>query len=246
MRIFLLAGLACSLFSCNSAGKKSDPNQAMDDTARMHDPNHVVIISTTKLAVTDIPASIKIKGQVQDAWKWNDNMGENIFIISAVAPYDDRDEKYGEDGQTAEIYAYHYYAKKEAGYAEVWMLKEEEKECGFDITCGFIPGSTSVTDLDKDGIAELKVQYIKACRSDVSPAVMKLALFESGTKYTLTGNTWIPYSPEFPFNVTGENVNLEKLPKLKDETEEMLRSFGRYENEKNFASAPGAFLPSNM
>lgn len=58
----------------------------MDDTARMNDPNYVVNISTTKLAVADIPASIKIKGQVQEAWKWNDNLGENIFITSYVLP----------------------------------------------------------------------------------------------------------------------------------------------------------------
>jgi len=122
-------------------------------------------------------------------------------------------------------------------------MNEVVKTCPFDITCNFVPGAITVTDLDKDGIAETKVQYIIACRSDVSPAIMKLALYENGTKYTLTGNTWVPYSPEFKFDVTEANVNMEKQPKLKDETEEMLRGFGRYESEKDFASAPASFLP---
>lgn len=213
----------------------------MDDTARMNDPNHIVNISTVNMAVGDIPSSIKIKGQVQEALKWNDNLGENIFITSYMAPYDDKDEQYGEDGQTAELHAYHY-AKKEGNYREVWTLNEVEKACPFDITCEFIPGSTTVTDMDKDGIAETKVQYAMACRSDVSPAAMKLLMNENGTKYMLKGNRWLAYSPEIKFNVTDSNVNLAILPKLKDETEEMLRSFGRYENEKDFAGAPSPFL----
>ena len=227
------------LLSCNSSSsKKQTTNQAMDDTARMKDPNYVVIISPVKLPVTDIPASISIKGKVQEAWKWTDSLGENILITSYVAPYGDKD---GEDGQTAELYAFHY-AKKTTEYTQVWMMKEEEKACPFDITCGFIPGSATVTDLDKDGIAETKLQYSVACRSDVSPATMKLIMYENGVKYLLQGNMWLPYSPEFKFEVTDTNVNLEKLPKGKDETEEMIRTFGRYENEKQFAAAPPEFL----
>lgn len=242
MRVFLITLFAASLFSCNSSSKK-DPNKAMDDTARMDNPPTnaaTVSIAPIKITVSDIPATIKVKGSVQEAWKWNDNLGENILITSFVAPHDEK-SKDGEEGQSAEIHAFHY-AKKDGDYTQVWMMNDAVKLCPVDITCDFIPGSVTVTDLDKDGIAEIKVQYSVACRGDVSPATMKLIMYENGIKYALRGNMWIPYSPDLKYSVTEKDVNMESSPKLKEESDEMLRSFGRYESEKEFANAPPEFL----
>ena len=124
----------------------------------------------------------------------------------------------------------------------MWQLDDAEKSCPFDITCGFIPGSATVTDLDKDGMADVKVQYSLACRSDVSPATMKLNIHEGNEEYLLKGFMWLPYSPDFLYTVTEKDVNLESSPKLKEESDEMLRTFGRYESEKGFDKAPPEFL----
>ena len=67
-------------------------------------------------------------------------------------------------------------------------------------------------------------------------------IYENGEKYSLSGLMWLPYSPDFKYDVTEKDVNLENVPKLKDETEEMLRSFGRYQSEKDFTKAPSEFL----
>ena len=241
MRIFLIILFAASLLSCNSSAKK-DPNQAMYDTARRDNPPNSttpVAITPVKITAADIPASIKVKGVIQEVWKWNDNLGENIFITSSVAPHDET-SKDGEEGQSAEIHASHY-VKKDREYTQVWMMNDAEKLCPVDITCDFIPGSATVTDLDKDGIAEIKVQYSVACRGDVSPATMKLIMYENGVKHALRGSMWIPYSPDLKFTVTENDVNLETAPKIKVE-DELLRTFGRYENEKEFTSAPPEFL----
>jgi hypothetical protein len=201
-----------------------------------------VSIAPLKITAAEIPTAIKIKGKIQEAWKWTDNLGENILITARVDPYDDKGKnEYGEEGQTAELHAVHY-AKKGTDYTPVWKMDDMEKSCPFDITCDFIPGSATITDIDKDGIAETKIQYSLACRSDVSPATMKLLLFENGVRYDLKGNRWLPYSPEFKFTVTEKDVNLESSPKLKDQSDEMLRTFGRYETEKGFAAAPPEFL----
>lgn len=215
----------------------------MDDTARMDKPPVTTItINPVKIGASEIPVSIKTKGKTDEAWKWNDNLGENILVISHVEPYDDKNKnEYGEEGQTSELYAYHF-VKSSAGYSQLWMLKDGVQGCPFDITNNFIPGSTTITDLDKNGIAEIKLQYLTACRSDVSPAEVKLLLYENGVRHSLTGLSWLPYSPELKFNVTVNDLNLEKLPKLNDENEEYIRTFGRYQNEKDFASVPPAFL----
>ena len=242
MRILLTILLATSLLGCNSSSKKS-PNKAMDDTARMDNPptnTAPVTITPVKITATDIPASITVKGTVQEVWKWSDNLGENLLITSSVAPHNEV-SKDGEEGQSAEIHAFHY-AKKDGDYTQVWMMNDAEKLCPVDITCDFIPGSATITDLDKDGIAEIKVQYSVACRGDVSPATIKLIMYENGVKYALRGNMWIAYSPDFKYTVTEKDVNLESSSRLKDEGDEMLRTFGRYENEKEFATAPPEFL----
>lgn len=242
MRVPIIVLFAALLFSCNSSSK-NDPNKAMDDTARMDNPPIATVpvsITPVKITAADIPATIKVKGTVQEVWKWSDNLGENILITSAIAPHDEQ-SKDGEEGQSAEIHAFHY-TKKDGDYTQVWMMHDAEKLCPVDITCDFIPGSSTITDLDKDGIAEIKVQYSVACRGDVSPATMKLIMYENGVKFALRGNMWIPYSPDSKYTVTEKDVNLESSSKLKDESDEMLRTFGRYENEKEFAAAPPEFL----
>ena len=244
MRVLLCIFFSVYLFSCNSSSKKDTGNNNADSASNdktMGSDIVTVSITPVKIAIADIPPSITIKGKALEAWKWSDKLGENILITSADAPHDEKD-KDGEIAQSAEIHAYHY-AKKDGDYEQVWFINDNVTSCPVDITCEFIPGSATVTDLDKNGIAEIKVQYTLACRGDVSPATMKLVLYENGVKYALMGSRWLSYSPDVKYTVTEKDVNLESSPKLKDEMEEMLRTFGRYESEKEFITAPPEFLP---
>lgn len=241
MRPILIISSLLILLGCNDSAKK-DPNEAMDDTARMDNPSRQgQKIEPVKGAISDVPASIKVKGTVQEIWKWNDNLGENLLILTMVPPYDDKEKnQYGEEGQTAELHAFHY-AKKGGEYQQVWMMNDQEKACPFDITCEFIKDAVTITDLDADGLAETKLQYRITCRSDVSPSTMKLIMHEGESKYALRGLAWYGMG-EAPFEVTENNANLEKLPGYKGPDEDLLKMFGRYESEKEFAGAPPEFI----
>lgn len=244
MRLLLLAFPVLFLVSCNTSSSKKDPNKVMDDTARMDHPPAItptVAVTPVKISAADIPSIIKFRGKPEEAWKWTDKLGENILVTTRVAPFEDRDLEFNEEAQTAEIHAYHF-VKMTNDYVQVWTMNDQEKSCAYDITCGFIPGALTITDLDKDGIAEIKLQYAMACRSDVSPATMKLILYENEDKYALRGTMWLAYSPELKYTVTEKDVNLESRPKLKDEMDELLRTFGRYESEKEFTNASPEFL----
>jgi len=242
MRSILFAATCIFLFSCNGSDKK-DPNQAMDDTARMRNPPvQAPLFNRVLLMENEITSVIKVKGKVIEASKWMDSKGENFVILSSVGPFDDKGKnKDEEDGQTTELYIAHY-TRDGNNYPKKWDRKATVQACPFDITAKFIPGSLTITDLDNDSIAEVKIQYLTACRSAVSPAAMNLVMEENGSAYELTGSSWIAYSPEFKFDVNEKNVNMESQPPLKDETQEMLRGFGRYENEKGFAGTPPGFL----
>ncbi len=244
MRLLLIAGLLLLLAGCNNSGKKKDPNKQMDDTARMDQPpvSETIPVNPVKITAADIPATIKTKGKFQEGWKWTDKLGENIFFTTLYeTPV--RTDKWGDESQSAELFAFLYLKSGSGDFVKRWQLTDGVPDCSFDLTCAFLPGSMTVTDLDQDGIAETKVQYQMACRSDVSPAYMKLVLHEDTVKYVLRGNQWLAWDPAMKFEVTAENVNLEKMPPGKDDLEQLLKSSGRYENEKDFTGAPPAFLP---
>lgn len=239
MRLFP-ASLSLLIFAaCNSSADKTIA-ESTDST--ITETKTEEIFSASAIKSVDMPETIVFQGIIRDAFRWTDSLGDNIFFVTEVAPYPDNDKGEAmEEGRTADLYAFHYIKKGE-DYALAWKMHEQELSCPFDITAQFIPGSVTVTDLDKDGIAETKFQYALACRSDVSPAEMKLVMHENREVYTLSGNRWVEFSPEFKFDVNASNVNLEKLPMLDDGEDDLLRSYGRYRSEKDFATAPAAFL----
>ncbi|MBK6937949.1 MAG: hypothetical protein IPH18_14505 [Chitinophagaceae bacterium] len=236
---FLFVVMACNNNSKNnhSAAADSVNNNKAADAVTMQK------VEPVKLAVADIPASITIKGKAEEVWKWEDKTGENYLITSIVAPYKVKCDypQMDEPCFTTELNAYHY---RKAGdkYELVWKAEDAEKSCAYDNTCEFIKDAATITDLDADYLAETKVQYKVACRSDVSPAYMKLIMHEGESKYSLRGLMWLKASDEDRFTVTESDANLEKTPKKQDEFEQILQSYGRYETEKEFASAPPEFL----
>lgn len=234
MRIILLTCLCVVLFSCKSSKNKKGNEENGD--------NKTPPVSATAVTEAQIPASAKYEGKLQEAWQWADKSGDNILVTSYVEPYDDKEKnEYGEEGRSAALNAY-LYVKKDGDYQLIWKANDGEKSCPFDITCGFIKGATTITDLDSDGIAETTIQYRLACRSDVSPAEMKLIMHEGSEKYFLQGLSWLKTSPEDSFTVAESDVNLETLPGYNKTQDEFMKTFGRYDSEKGFAGAPPEFL----
>ena len=241
MKLFLLTCFSAFLFSCNSSSSKKDGDKQNNDSTTTNDKVSR-IISPVSITAAQIPPGVKFDGKLQEAWQWTDKLGDNILVTSYIEPYDDKEKSdQGDEGKTAKLNAFHY-VKKDGSYQLLWKVNDEEKSCPFDITCEFIKGATTVTDLDKNGIAETTVQYRLACRSDVSPAEMKLIMHENNVSYSLRGLSWLKSSPEDKFTVTEKDVNLETLPGYKKTQEEYMQTFGRYESEKNFAGAPAEFL----
>lgn len=244
MKIFTFSlALLMAFSACNNNTKQN--NTGTTDTLSSEKPAEAAFkkVAPVKLTPVDVPASIIIKGKAQEVWKWEDANGENFLITSTVVPFKDKCDypDFDEPCFTAELYAYQF---RKAGdkYELVWKAEDAVKGCGFDNTCEFIKDAATVTDLDADYVAETKVQYKLACRSDVSPAYMKLIMHEGEAKYTLQGSMWLKASDDDKFIVTEQNANLEKLPKKTDEFEQIMQTWGRYETEKDFANTPAEFL----
>jgi hypothetical protein len=140
---------------------------------------------------------IRYEGEVVAGARWLDKKGENLLLLcetgafnSPVSPKSKKNP-YGEWGMAAEVHGYHY-VKIKGQYRLLWKLYDLVEICPYDLDATFLPNSLTITDLDGSRIAESTFLYKKGCRSDLSPAQLKLIMHEGKAKYALRGETMVP------------------------------------------------------
>ncbi|MHA3786568.1 M949_RS01915 family surface polysaccharide biosynthesis protein [Flavobacterium hauense] len=143
-------------------------------------------IKTVKLKTNDIPKTISYKGTVVAAIRYNDKVGDNILLATESGTIDDIKTTDTSPTDSASITAY-LYTFKEGNWALNWKIYDFVEECPVDIELNFITPAISVTDLNKDGKAEVWVMHKVGCHGDVSPVSMKLIMYENGKKYAMRG-----------------------------------------------------------
>ncbi len=139
----------------------------------------------------DLSKEVDFKGKVLFAKKWMDDNGANFIIFTKPKPTVKKGKgQYSGDITSQYIYAYHYISGRD-GYELSRKITDFELNCEFDLDIFFIEKSLTITDIDKDGYAEITFVYHKTCASDISPKVMKLMMLENGKKYAIRGTTKI-------------------------------------------------------
>jgi hypothetical protein len=146
-------------------------------------------IQARDLPLRSLPAAMAHQGTPVVAKRWTDRLGENTLILTQTGRRPSRscpvsDAPCGD----AEVYAYHYVARG-GPPALLWRTVDFVRDCEFDLYAGYLRASVAVTDLDRDGTAETSFMYLLACRSDVSPAGLKLILHEGAQKYAARGTS---------------------------------------------------------
>ena len=146
-------------------------------------------ITLTKLTESDLPKGITFKGNLKEAVRWIDGSGVNLVItceteeaVSKTAPSEDYREKY--------LFAYHYLLFEDS-IRQTWKVTDYIKECPLDIAADFVENTFQVTDLDKDGIAEVWMMYLLTCTGDVSPVEMKIIMYEGTQKHAMRGHNQV-------------------------------------------------------
>ena len=230
-KLIIIAITVMTLFSCGLLKKKTseDKSRAVEEkkTEQSNSVNKDSDVERKPAAITEVemlifdksnlPPAIKYDGNVVTGKRWNDKNGENILILTKTNLKEKKVRKSGfeETDLECELYGYHYVSSG-GSYSLLWKIQDFVKECWFDLTLDFIPGSLSITDLNEDGIAESTFLYKMSCRSDVSPSELKLMMHENDVKYALRG---------------------EMLIKMEGFT-----AGGNYKVDKSFDSAPAGFL----
>lgn len=205
-------------------------------------------VPARRLTSSQLPnQSMLPPGDLLESRQWTDANGENLLVITRLGPLPEKttevvDEYAGKESY-AELFA-RQYVRRAGRWQELWRSRDAEHNCEFDLWLGPLPGSTSVTDLDHDGQTETTLIYTLTCRSDVSPADLKLIMREGSAKYALRGNTVVQYD-EVPLSqrAPANPCCLDTLSRTQlDAPEGHLLLAGRYETEKEFRNAPPAFL----
>ena len=232
----LLGLMTAGLFACNNGDQQHTGDNESDSLSS--NPFEKLMIRQVDSAA--IPAGIKFKGSLYQAWEWKDALGDNLLIASQT-PITETTNADDETGAAASLHAFHY-TKDGDTYKLLWQLNDGVKDCPVDLTCTYLANSIHITDLDNNGVAETTLQYKTACRGDVSPAYMKVIMHQDTVKYGLRGNMWVKQNTADRFTLSADSLNLEKLPKPKDEYARLVQMDGRYESEKDFLKAPESFL----
>ena len=151
---------------------------------------------TTHFAMLDfdpkaLPPQVKFRGKIITGARWRDLGGEHILLLTQTGKFPTRGKCPEGRCFDAALYAYHY-VKHGHSVSLLWRLTDAQRHCPFDLYAGFLHGSLAITDVDSDGIGESTFVYKLSCRSDVSPAALKLIMHEGATKYAIRGTTKLP------------------------------------------------------
>lgn len=143
---------------------------------------------TTKIDSAQVSKALKYKGNFKEGFQWKDKTGEYIVFTSETGVYINENFPHENDGSDAEVFAQCYSL---GNNQLVWKVNDFIKDCMVDIDAAFKTNTLSVTDLDKNGIAEVWMVYELACKGDVSPSDLKVIMYEGNQKFAMRGQTKI-------------------------------------------------------
>ena len=148
-------------------------------------------VKTIKLDKASIPKSVTYVGTIINAVKYTDTTGETIVITTETGESQSTTE--GDGYRDAELFAYQYVLANGVWKLQ-WKVYDFIKECPVDIEANFVKNTFAITDLDKNGQAEVWLTYTTTCHGDVSPSDMKIIMYQGGKKHAMRGETKVRIS----------------------------------------------------
>ena len=141
-------------------------------------------VKTLKLNLQELPKGVSFTGGVVYSARWKDKAGEHLFIASESGIQTAADSA-GTEIRSAFFEARHYLISDSTTLT--WMESDSVTGCQLNADAGFVPGQFNVTDMDKDGVAEVWMMMRTACHNDKSPANLQLVIHEREERYSMIG-----------------------------------------------------------
>lgn len=142
-------------------------------------------ITTQPVSQVQLQGLIHYKGKPVTALRFTDTKGSILLLTTQTGI---ETKKGSEDNRSAHLYAYTCQSSSDSTHSVLlWQMTDGIDNCPLDVVASFVEGTPVVTDLDKNGIAEVWLMYRTACRGDVSPAETKIIMHEGNHKYAMRG-----------------------------------------------------------
>lgn len=168
-------------------------------------------------------AGVKIQpgGTLVEARQVQDVTGRHVLVLTrTVGP--SREQPGAREGRI-DLRAT-YYDEQPSGWQEAWTIKDFVDCPELDRMGKFLVKGLSVTDLDRNGVAEVTVPYMTFCGGGVDPGVLKIILRQGATKFALRGENEIlipgyepdggRYTPDKDLLLPGNAVFMRHLDKI--------------------------------
>ena len=141
----------------------------------------------TQVKAADLPAGVAPRGTLLSGWKFADKNGTNYVLFSSTQS--EQQLAGGGWSRNAVLYVDDWAVPAKGKPKNLLPVREVVTDCPLDLSARFHDAAFEVTDLDKDGIAEVTFGYEVGCHGDVSPNTYKVLTLENGKLYALRGQT---------------------------------------------------------
>jgi hypothetical protein len=190
--IAILLLLFITISSCKTDKKEEIKSSENPELTKTEDSDLVI----NKIDSTQFPSAVKYEGFIKNAVRYKDKSGDNIVITTETGTYKSQKFKHeSEDSSDAELFAYHYIISNNEA-KQTWKVYDFISDCPVEIVASFVKNTFKITDLNKNGIAEVWLMYKTVCHGDVSPLSMKIIMYEGNNKYAMRGENRVMISTD--------------------------------------------------
>ena len=159
--------------------------EEVDPSAMEIDPSATQGLSNIdysgKLLKADDQVQELYKGsKVQKSVSWTDKHGQQVFVIA-----------FSEQAKGGGMFrAIRATQEGDGSWSTTREFKEIVNDCEYDLVMTpILHEKLALTDLNKDGVAEVTFGWIADCTSDVSPLNYKILMSDGDEKYAIRGNS---------------------------------------------------------
>lgn len=165
-------------------------------------------IPVEQLEVLGVQAPIK-------SVHFHDREGEGLLVLSRVdgqATDPDTEEEVDKVVLQATLYG---RASAADAFKARWQIEQETTCPGLDLDVDFYTDVSDVSDLNKDGVAEVTVASHSFCGGGIDPHDIAIEMREGQASYTITGQSLITPPGEEPFGGEREDsASLKNAPQV--------------------------------
>ncbi|WP_369990114.1 M949_RS01915 family surface polysaccharide biosynthesis protein [Pseudomonas xanthosomatis] len=146
---------------------------------------------------------------------FHDREGEGLLVLSRVdGQATDPDTEEEVDKVVLKATLYGRSASADA-FKPRWQIEQETTCAGLDLDVDFYTDVSDVSDLNKDGVAEVTVASHAFCGGGIDPHDIAIELREGQAVYSVTGQSLISPAGEEPFGGEREDsASLKSAPQV--------------------------------